>query len=527
MTPRQRHLANVAALKLLRDQVDLQTIEATHGRAAAVAAHTILSDYTGYGDAATLRLAFDGLDRPINELADLHLPTTWIQSIRRSTLDAYYTPIDVGAAMWSIVGDLLPIDHNTTVLEPACGTGVFIRTAPAIIPHVNIAAVECDDVGAGITRTLFPAVKLAHRAFETAARFLPEFDVVIGNVPFGDKIVVETIGHGDELPENCCRTLHDYFTCRAVAQLRRGGVAALITSTGTLGKLRDAARRWLAQHAELVFAARLPVGTFDTTQASADLLVFRRHVSDVLVPSDTWINTSRLSADLADGRPLPVRGAGWAEPLLRDRQLAGVDVNHWFRQHPELGLGEWFAAKGQYGRYDASVRGAGDVAERLTAAWQRWRVVKGLDHSIAPEPLKRAESAVTNSPATTALPPMERAAKRLLDALRRVLAEQSRQESAEASQRLLLGLYEDFRGRFGTVRAVEPRKLHDTELRRAWPLLRLLETADGDRGAVFNSRIVHLTSERRCATVVDALLVVLNERGCVDIDAIAAKMEGN
>jgi len=46
--------------------------------------------------------------------------------------------------MWSIVGDLLPLDHNTTVLEPACGTGVFIRTAPAVIPHVNIAAIECE-----------------------------------------------------------------------------------------------------------------------------------------------------------------------------------------------------------------------------------------------------------------------------------------------------------------------------------------------------------------------------------------------
>ena len=525
MTPRQRHLANVAALKLLRDQVDLQTIETTHGHTAAIAARTILSDYTGYGDAATLRLAFDGLDRPINELADLHLPTSWIQSIRRSTLDAYYTPVDVAAAMWSIVGDLLLVDHNTTVLEPACGTGVFIRTAPAIIPHVNIAAVECDDVGAGITRTLFPAVKLAHRAFETAARFLPEFDAIIGNVPFGDKMVVETIGPGDELPESCCRTLHDYFVCRAVAQLRRGGVAALITSIGTLGKLRDAARRWLAQHAELVFAVRLPVGAFDTTQASADLLVFRRHVADVLVPSDTWVNTSRLSADLADGRPLPVRGAGWAEPLLRDRQLAGVDVNHWFRQHPELGLGEWFAAKGQYGRYEAAVRG-GDVAERLISAWQQWRDRHGLRYTLdvaIAAPIKP----VADAPATTAPPPMERAAKRLLDALRRVLTEQSRQESAEDAQRLLLGLYEDFRGRFGTVRAIEPRRLHDVELRRAWPLLRLLETADGDRGAVFNSRVVHLTSERRCATVVDALLVVLNERGCVDIDAIAAKLQGN
>jgi len=107
-----------------------------------------------------------------------------------------------------------------------------------------------------------------------------------------------------------------------------------------------------------------------------------------------------------------------------------------------------------------------------------------------------------------------------------VLAEQSAQESADAAQRLLLGLYEDFRSRFGMVRAIEPRRLSDAELRRAWPLLRLLETPDGDRGAVFNSRIVHLTSERRCATVVDALLVVLNERGCVDIDAIAAKLQG-
>lgn len=525
MTPRQRHLANVAALKLLRDQVNLQTIEATHGSAAAIAAHTILSDYTGYGDAATLRLAFDGLDRPIGELADLHLPTSWIQSIRRSTLDAYYTPVDVAAAMWSIVGDLLPIDHNTTVLEPACGTGVFIRTAPAVIPHVNIAAVECDDVGAGITRALFPAVKLAHRTFETAARSLPEFDVVIGNVPFGDKMVVETIGHGDELPESCCRTLHDYFTCRAVAQLRRGGVAALITSTGTLGKLRDAARRWMSQRAELVFVARLPVGTFVGTQAQADLLVFRRRIADLLMPSDDWTTTSRLSADVADGRPLPIRGAGWAAPLLRDKQLIGVDVNHWFRRYPELGLGEWFAQRAQYGRVEAAVRADGDTdtAANLSVAWQQWRDSHGLRHEAIAAPTRPTAAA----PPTTPPPPMERAAKRLLEALRRVLAEQSAQESADAAQRLLLGLYEDFRSRFGMVRAIEPRRLSDAELRRAWPLLRLLETPDGDRGAVFNSRIVHLTTERRCATVVDALLVVLNERGCVDIDAIAAKLQGN
>ena len=107
---------------------------------------------------------------------------------------------------------------------------------------------------AGITSILYPAVKLAHRTFETAARSLPEFDVIVGNVPFGDKMVVEAGGVGEELPENCCRTLHDYFVCRAIQQLRRGGVAVLLTSTGTLGKLRDAARRWLSQRAELVFA---------------------------------------------------------------------------------------------------------------------------------------------------------------------------------------------------------------------------------------------------------------------------------
>lgn len=522
MTPHQRHVANVAALKLLRDQVDLQKLDET----TATAARTILCDYTGYGDTTTQQYAFDMLDRPTGDLAALKLPTSWIQSLRRSTLDAYYTPVDIAAAMWSIVGDLLPIDHNTTVLEPACGTGVFIRTAPAVIPHVNIAAIECDDIGAGITSILHPAVKLAHRTFETAARSLPEFDVVVGNVPFGDKMVVEAGGVGEELPDGCCRTLHDYFVCRAIQQLRRGGIAALLTSTGTLGKLRDAARRWMSQRAELVFAARLPVGTFVGTQAQADLLVFRRRVADLLMPSDDWITTSRLSADTADGRPLPVRGAGWAMPLLRDKQLIGVDVNHWFRRYPELGLGEWFAQRAQYGRVEAAVRADGDTdtAANLSVAWQQWRDRHGLRHEAIAAPTRPTAAA----PPTTPPPPMERAAKRLLEALRRVLAEQSTQESADAAQRLLLGLYEDFRSRFGMVRAIEPRRLQDVELKRAWPLLRLLETPDGDRGTVFNSRIVHLTTERRCATVVDALLVVLNERGCVDIDAIAAKLqEGN
>lgn len=516
MTPRNRHAANIAALQLLRDQVNLQTLEATKGPAALAAARICLEDYSGYGDAQTQGYAFDALDRPIGALAALKLPTSWVQSIRRSTLDAYYTPRDIATAMWSIVSDLLPLDHNTLVLEPACGTGIFIRTAPDIIAHHNIAAIECDDVGAAITQTLYPAVRLAHQRFEVAARSLPDFDVVIGNVPFGDVKVVEAGGEGTALPEPCCRSLHDYFICRAVQQLRRGGVAVLLTSTGTLGKIRDSARRWLAQRAEVVFAARLPLGSFDTTQAQADLLVLRRRVADVFVPTDKWIATTRLTSDLQNSKPLPARGVGWAAALLRDHSLATVDVNHWFRCHPETGLGDWFACRTQYGRTEAAVRRTGNVAEQLLAAWKIHQPVAALNAIGSPAtPAKPAS-------APAPLPPLERAAKRLVEAVHFVLAaQQSHPDRVDAAQRLLLGLYEDFRNRFGTVRAVEPRRLCDAELRRSWPLLRLCETSDGNRGAIFAEQIVSLTSAQQSSSVDDALYIVLNTRGCVDIDAIS------
>ena len=52
--------------------------------------------------------------------------------------------------------------------------------------------------------------------------------------------------------------IHDYFLAKTIDQLRPGGVAALITTKGTMDKASPEVRKYLAERADLLGAIRLP-----------------------------------------------------------------------------------------------------------------------------------------------------------------------------------------------------------------------------------------------------------------------------
>ncbi|HEV2374077.1 MAG TPA: hypothetical protein VGS19_18210 [Streptosporangiaceae bacterium] len=111
----------------------------------------------------------------------LHLSSQEAAAAARSTLNAHYTDAGLVQTIWAGVRRLGFTAGR--VLEPGCGSGNFIGFAP---PGVRMTGIELEPVTAAIAAALYPDATVRYESF--ADTRLPEdsFELVIGNVPFGD-----------------------------------------------------------------------------------------------------------------------------------------------------------------------------------------------------------------------------------------------------------------------------------------------------------------------------------------------------
>lgn len=110
--------------------------------------------------------------------------------------------------------------------------------------------------------------------------------------------------------------IHDYFLAKTLDKLAPGGVAALITTKGTLDKENPRVREYLARRGDLIGAIRLPNNAFKAnagTEVTADILFFQKR-EKMAVEMPDWCYVGRNSE--------------------------GVPVNNYFIDHPEMILGE-------------------------------------------------------------------------------------------------------------------------------------------------------------------------------------------
>ena len=73
--------------------------------------------------------------------------------------------------------------------------------------------------------------------------------------------------------------VHDYFIAKTLDKIRPGGIAALITTKGTMDKANPNVRKYIAQRAELVGAVRLPNNAFKNnagTKVTSDILFLKK-----------------------------------------------------------------------------------------------------------------------------------------------------------------------------------------------------------------------------------------------------------
>lgn len=277
------------------------------GRLATREEQKILSNYVGWGG---LSQAFDeknaSWEKEYAELKEL-LTEEEYAAARATVNNAFYTSPEIAMCMNSALVQFGFRGGN--VLEPSMGIGNFFGSMPAPMQRSNLYGVELDSISGRIAKQLYQKANISITGFEKTNYPDNFFDVVVGNVPFGDYKIY------DPKYNKYNFRIHDYFVAKALDQVRPGGIVAVITTKGTLDKSNPAIRKYLAERAELVGAIRLPNTAFKDnagTEVTSDILFLQKRERKMEVEPD-WVHL------------------GYTEN--------GIAVNSYFAEHPEMMLG--------------------------------------------------------------------------------------------------------------------------------------------------------------------------------------------
>lgn len=323
---RARVEANLAVLRLVKQ---LQAEQ----RPAVAGEQLVLARWSGWGAAPAI---FDDSREEFAaeraELRQLLSEAEW-RAAARTTLNAHYTDAGLATSIWAALRGHGFAGTGGRVLEPGCGAGVFLGLAPDSARQ--LVGVELDPSTAAVAAALYPHADVRAESFADTRLPSSSFDLAIGNVPFANVVLHDPAHNPGRHP------IHTHFILKSLALTRPGGVVAVITSRYTMDTVNPAARREIAQQADLVAAVRLPITAHERaagTKVVTDVLVFRRR---------------------PEGEE-PAGLTGWEQTLDISSDPAGpVPVNRYFVDHPEAVIGELSTRVGQFGP-EATVDYAGD-----------------------------------------------------------------------------------------------------------------------------------------------------------------------
>lgn len=479
-------------------------------------------------------------------------------SLARCTQYAHFTPEFIVRAIWAGLTRLGW--RGGRVLEPAIGTGLFPALLPETMRDVSyLTGVELDPVTARIARLLQPKARIINADF-SRADLSPVFDLAIGNPPFSDRTV-----RSDRAYRSLGLRLHDYFIARSIDLLKPGALSAFVTSAGTLDKTDTTAREHIAKSADLIAAIRLPEGSFRRdagTDVVVDILFFRKRKIGEPEGDQTWLDVNEIRPTSTD------EGA--------------IRVNRWFARHPDFVLGGHALTSGPFGETYTCLAPAGQDLEAALVEAIGWLPEGLYDGEPTPidvdlevelgdlEPcasniregsffLDRARGLMQLiDGAPVAIPVRKgrigegfserhvRIISKLIpirDAVRDVLKAQETDRPLRDLQVRLRIAWSTFVRDFGPINHTTvsvQEDLETTEVKEThrqpnlspfrddpdcWLVASIedydLETDTAKPGPIFSSRVIAPPMSPVITNAADALAVVLNERGHVDLDHIA------
>lgn len=246
---------NIKAIKIIKQLEE-------ESRNASKEEQEILARYEGWG---SLSLAFqDSKKRKL--LKDL-LTEEEFSEVKSSVLTSYYTPANVISFIYHVLNKMR-VDGKLNILEPSMGTGHFYQLLPDSMKESQLYGVELESMSGKIAKQLYPKAKIQITGLEDAVLQDNFFDLIIGNVPFGNYSCSDTT-YGN-------LSIHDYFFMKALDLVRPGGIIAMITTRETMDKKNQKLREQLAKKATLIAAYRLPYTVFENTSVTTDILFFQK-----------------------------------------------------------------------------------------------------------------------------------------------------------------------------------------------------------------------------------------------------------
>lgn len=511
------HIGEGAPLERFQRNLDairtLKAVEAEN-RAATAGEQAVLAQYVGWGGLADF---FDEKNPRYAELKEL-LTDAEYAAARESTLTAFYTPPVVIRGIYAALGQMGFTQGN--ILEPSCGIGNFLGMLPESMSGSKLYGVELDDLSGRIARQLYQRSSIAVQGFEKTAFPDNFFDVAIGNVPFGQFHVA------DKRYDRLNFPIHEYFIAKALDQVRPGGVIAVVTSSYTMDKRTASARKYIAQRAELLGAIRLPNNAFKAaagTEVVSDILFLQKRDRMVDIEPE-WVH-------LAESED-------------------GIQMNHYFLDHPDMVLGEMKMVSGPFGPTPTCEPYSDRSLEKLLSeairnihgeitAYDREEELEGEDHSIEADPAVRNFSYTLVDGKVyyrenSRMNPVEvskttesriRGLIELRGCVRTLLEYQTEDypdEEIKAQQAKLNALYDAFTRKYGLINSRGNAIAFDQD--SSYFLLCSLEILDEDRNLkrkadLFTKRTIrsHKPAEK-VDTAVEALALSIGEKAHVDMD---------
>ncbi|MBQ9347200.1 MAG: N-6 DNA methylase, partial [Oscillibacter sp.] len=424
------------------------------------------------------------------------------------------------------------------ILEPSMGVGNFFGMIPEAMSEAKLYGVELDSVTGRIATQLYQRADITVDGFENTSFPNDFFDLAVGNVPFGEYKVQDKQYDRQNL------FIHDYFFAKTLDKVRPGGIAAFVTSKGTMDKANPRIREMLAQKADLLGAIRLPNNAFKAnagTEVTTDILFFQKrdHPPDRL---PEWVNIGQTED--------------------------GVPLNRYFLSNPEMVLGEMRFSEKMYGNKTETAClpfECADLTKLLSLAVARIAPPNRelLLSDVPTKPEKESGKTGRSIPAVYTVRnysytvyngklyfrensrmdelklgkvPEERVRGmiQIRDSARKVIDLQlSGADDAEIKkeQARLNGLYDSYTAKYGLLSSSANKSAFEQD--SSYPLLCSLEVVNENgklerKADIFTKRTIqHHTPVTSVDTSAEALAVSIGEKACVDLGYMASLMGGS
>ena len=521
---RKRFLGNVKAIQVLK------ALESSNAEATEIQKE-VLNGYSGWGG---LSQPFDadraGWRVEYTTLKELLTPQEY-EAARASVLNAHYTDDGIIRSVYHVLEKAGFKQGN--ILEPSMGIGKFFGSMPEEMKNnSSLYGVELDSISGRIAQKLYPEALIKVGGFETTDR--PEaFDVVLGNVPFGDYKV------NDKKFNKWNFSIHNYFFAKALDQTKPGGVVAFITSRFTMDSKSIAARKYISQRAKLLGAVRLPESAFKQTADTHVVsdFIFLKKRSQPQTEVDDWVYTDVLNQSGEE-----------------------YTMNSYFVEHPDMIMGTLDKRSTPYGTMELTVKadvGINELEQKINEAADRniaFETDKNVTNFVTEDERKDVKDEIPANPDVKnysyalvagelyyrendkmSKSDMNDTAKErakgmveLKDVLNRVIQYQLSDYPDEDITKAQIQLnieYDKFTKKFGLINSPANKKAFEKD--SAYYLLCTLENLDKQgnlksKAAIFNQRTIRPEIEvTKVDTPAEALVESIRNKGGVNLEYMA------